>query len=129
MQIKLTPFIAMWICFFSMKVTADEAHEKLYLTQIINQLDAVKPLITAANHEQDKNLRITFHYTAYRDANGTFHHGLLEDINEIQKGIQEKLNQTTHEPRHFKEIKGDYVEANNITSNLFTNLAERNHVK
>ena len=60
---------------------------------MINQLDALKPLIIAANKEQEPNARIKFHYTFYRDFNGITHNGLLEDIHEIKKGIQEKLNQ------------------------------------
>jgi RAQPRD family integrative conjugative element protein len=109
MQIKITPFIALWIAFFSMKVMADETHERMYLTQIVNQLSAIKPLIVSANHEQVPDTRIKFHYSAYRDANNTLHNGLLEDINEIQKGIEEKLNQKMSEPRHFVKIRGDYA--------------------
>lgn len=87
---------------------ADEAKERIYLVQILNQLDAVQPIILAAAKEQPKNIRIQFHYTRYTDAKGQVHNGLLEDIQAIRAGIEQKLNQTSVEPRVVQPIKGDY---------------------
>jgi RAQPRD family integrative conjugative element protein len=129
MEIKITLLIAIVIGLFSLPAIANEAGEKIYLTQIMNQLDAIKPLIIAANNEQEKGTRIKFRYTSYRDSNGMSHNGLLEDINIIQKGIQEKLNQTLSEPRHFQAIKGDYLDLKNVKSNLPGNAAEINYDK
>lgn len=96
-------------CLLSVRTFASESLEKIYLVQMINQLEALKPLIMAAKKQQPNNLRIKFHYTSYRDASNKLHNGLLEDINEIEKGIKAKLNQTSNEPRRFLPIKGDYV--------------------
>lgn len=109
MKNKITYLVAIFICLLSFQAFASDSHEKIYLVQMINQLESLKPLIIAAAKEQPKNLRIQFHYTAYRDVTNKPHNGLLEDINEIEKGIQEKLNQTVSEPHRFAEIKGDYV--------------------
>lgn len=98
------------LAMISLNVLADENHEKIYLTQMLNQLNALKPLIFSAAHEQDKQARIEFHYTEYHDSNGIQHNGLLEDINNIEGGIRAKLNQQYHEPRYFPAIKGDYIE-------------------
>lgn len=94
---------------FSLSIFASETNERIYLTQILNQLAATKPLIVAAAKEQPKSNRIQFHYIAYRDANGKSQNGLLEDINEIEKGIREKLHHTSTEPRIVTAIKGDYI--------------------
>ena len=86
---------------------ASETLEKSYLIQMINQLEAMKPLVLAAKHEQLTNLRLQFHYTSYYDSHGK-HNGLFEDINAIEQGIKDKLSQTSIEPHRFAPIKGDY---------------------
>jgi len=87
---------------------ANTVDENVYLKQIVNQLDAVQPLILAAEKAQPKNKRIQFHYTKYKDAQGIVHNGLLEDIQVIKKGINQKLDQVSAEPRQVMAIKGDY---------------------
>lgn len=88
---------------------AEENQEKIYLIQMIHQLEALKKLTMAAEKEQVINSRIQFHYRAYVDSSNKLHNGLFEDIHEIEKGIKEKLQQTTTEPHRFQAIKGDYV--------------------
>lgn len=109
MKQKIIILCLLFTCFLSIRTFASEYLEDVYLVQIINQLESLKPLIIAAKNEQPNNLRIKFHYTSYRDASNKLHNGILEDINEIEKGIKEKLNQTSNEPRRFMPIKGDYV--------------------
>jgi RAQPRD family integrative conjugative element protein len=88
---------------------ASEKQEREYLLQLLNQLDAMQPLIIAAEKEQPKNLRVQFHYTKFKDSEGQIHNGLLEDIEAIRGGIKEKLNETQIEPRVVTPIAGDYV--------------------
>jgi len=99
---------------FSYAAYASNEQERIYLVQLINQLDALKPTILAAAREQPKNQRVTFHYHAWKDANGQSHNGLLEDITLIKQGIEEKLHSTAIEPRTAKPLQGDYF---NITPN------------
>ena len=94
---------------FSSSSFATESQEKIYLTQILNQLDAMQPLIIAAKGAQPQNTRIQFHYTKYHDDKGKLHNGLLEDIQAIKAGITQKLNTTGIEPRIVAPIKGDYL--------------------
>ncbi|MEO8964500.1 MAG: RAQPRD family integrative conjugative element protein [Gammaproteobacteria bacterium] len=129
MKIKNFLIVAIIISVFSIKSMADDAREKIYLIQMINQLDAIKPLILAAANEQENDARIKFHYKSYRESNGLLHNGLLEDINEIKKGIQDKLNQTTAEPHHFQAIKGDYLDLKNVKSNSLGNVMVVNNAK
>lgn len=96
------------ISFLSIQGYANEKNERAYLIQMFNQLESLKPLVVAASKEQPNNLRIMFHYTAYKDTANVLHNGLLEDINEIEKGIKDKLNQISIEPHRFTIIKGDY---------------------
>lgn len=77
---------------------ASETQEKMYLVQILNQLNAIRPTILAAKKEQPSNRRVKFHYQS-----------LLEDIEAIKKGINEKLAEVAIEPRAVVPIKGDYT--------------------
>ncbi len=82
--------------------------ENIYLKQILNQLDAIQPLIIAAEKSQPKNQRIQFHYNKYKDDHGVIHNGLIEDIQTIRSGLNQKLNQISVEPRSVVALKGDY---------------------
>lgn len=95
-------------CLWTASYGAEEK-ERIYLTQILNQLDAIKPLILAAQKEQPATNRIKFHYVGYRDYQGKQHSGLLEDINAIYSGIREKLDHAPVEGRIFVPIHGDYL--------------------
>jgi hypothetical protein len=71
--ISLMIFLA---CFLPRISFANTLNEDVYLKQIVNQLDAVQPLILTAEKAQPKNKRIQFHYTKYKDANGKNYNGL-----------------------------------------------------
>ncbi len=102
--------ITVAMTFLSINGFADATQEKIYLVQILNQLNAMQPLVLAAQQAQPFNTRIQFHYTHYRDTDGHLCNGLLDDITAIKKGITEKLNQPAIEPRTVKPIKGDYLD-------------------
>ncbi|GEM_PF-1537350 len=108
---KNTLQLLMFVCIsiVSIHVLASTDKEKIYLVQMINQLDALKPLAISASKEQEKFQRIQFHYLAFQDSDGYKHNGILEDINEIKQGIQQRLANITIQPHQFSKIQGDYV--------------------
>jgi len=85
--------------------------ERIYLVQLINQLNAMLPIIRMAEKSQPKNQRVNFRYYAWKDAGGNKHNGLLEDVQAIKTGIEEKLNAITIEPRAIAPMGGDYVDS------------------
>ncbi|MCD6047009.1 MAG: hypothetical protein K0S08_656 [Gammaproteobacteria bacterium] len=91
--------------------------EKAYLIQIINQLDALQPLILAAQQAQLTDKRVTFHYTHYQDNQGQTHNGLLEDTQSIKAGVIQYLNQPTVEPRVVQPLQGDYLDLKSVPNN------------
>lgn len=109
MKIKSILIIVLCLCCMSKAALASEEKERIYLIQMINQLDALKPLVFSASKEQKNNSRIKFHYTSFVDSNGKLQNGLLEDINDIKNGIQARVNQPEIEPHRFEAIKGDYI--------------------
>ena len=78
------------------------------LVQIINQLNAITPLIEKAKHYQKKNTRVQLHLTKFKCSDGKNHNGLSEDIGEIKKGIAAYLNKPTIEPRTIKPLDDDF---------------------
>jgi RAQPRD family integrative conjugative element protein len=94
---------------FTQQTFANDIQEKTYLEEIVNSLNAIQPLIIAAEKEQPHNTRVKFHYTKFKDGEGIWHNGLMDDMHAIKNGIIEKLNQVTLEPRVISSIEGDYL--------------------
>lgn len=94
-KIFVTVFIAMMIV---RPAWADTDIEKAQLARIRQALDSLSPLISAAEHEQEKMMRVQFQYDWLR-----------ADIEKIKQGIEEKLKQVPIEPRRVVPIKGDYI--------------------
>lgn len=92
--------------------------ERVYLLQMKHQIEAIKTTLIAAKKEQNPEARVVFHYTSYRDAKGLWHNGLLEDLEQMETGIQEKLEGVSIEPRTVPPIAGDYEEAVEAEENL-----------
>jgi RAQPRD family integrative conjugative element protein len=109
MKVKSIFFIGLCLCCIAISAFANEENEKMYLIQMLNQLDALKPLVIAASEEQVKNTRVKFHYTSFMNSSGKPQNGLLDDINEIEKGIHARINQTDVAPHKFDAINGDYI--------------------
>lgn len=87
---------------------ASPEQERVYLLQLVHQIDVMKPTLLAAEREQSKTLRIQFHYTAYRDAQGQWRPGVWEDLQKIRAGIEEKLENAPVDARTLEPVQGDY---------------------
>lgn len=90
--------------------TDSSEQERIYLVQLVNQINAMLPIIRAAEKQKPEHMRMQFHYSAYQDVAGKSHNGLLEDVLAIRHGIEEKLNTITLEPRVAQPIRGDYLD-------------------
>ncbi len=95
---------------------ASPEQERVYLLQLIHQIDAMKPTLLAAQQEQSKTARIQFHYMSYHDAQGQQHNGVWEDLQAIRAGIEEKIKNNPIEPRTPEVINGDYRDKMNQES-------------
>lgn len=93
----------------SMTVNASEEKERLYLLQLLNQLNAIKPLIVSASKEQPKMNRIQFTYMPYHDIHGKTHNGLIDDINSVEQKIRSRLSKLSVEPHLIPAVKDDYI--------------------
>ena len=102
-MIKKSFYLLLGLSCFHM-ATANPEAEKVYLIQIVNQLDAMQPLIMAASDAQLPDQRITFHYQQYHDNQGHLHNGLLEDVQAVKAGILEHLHSPAIEPRLVRRL-------------------------
>lgn len=86
---------------------ASPEQERVYLLQLLHQIDAMQPTILEAEKTQNKTARIQFHYHAFQDASGQRHNGVWEDLQQIRFGIQAQLNSTAVEPRLLPPLDED----------------------
>lgn len=84
--------------------------ERQYLTQVLNQLHSLPPLIIEAQRHQVAHQRIPFHYQHFTDAKGQSHNGLLDDVQAISDGVKAALNDTPSEPQVLEPLQGDYLD-------------------
>ena len=90
-------------------VLADDSQMNQTLVQIINQLNAILPLINQAEREQDKTNSEQFHFDAYITADGIRHTGLRQDIIAIRDGLIAQINRPAIEPKYVKPLNNDFV--------------------
>lgn len=89
---------------------ADNAQMNATLVQLINQINAMMPLIDAAEKQQDKTAPMQFHYDTFIDANGIQHNGLRQDLLTIRQSLINEINQPPLAPRTIIPLQLDYVE-------------------
>lgn len=94
-------------------VMASPEQERVYVLQLLHQIDALEFTVLAAQKQQSPDARLQFHYTAYRDQERKLHNGVLEDLKLIRTGIAAHLSEYPEEPRRVVPIQGDYLTDHN----------------
>ncbi len=92
-------------------VSASESTFRDSLVGIINQLQAMKPLIVQAENAQPPHARVQLHFTPWQSADGQWHSGLQTDLNQIQAALIAALNTTQVEPRTVLPLKADFIDS------------------
>ena len=76
---------------------ADADAEREALAHVVHELEALEPLIRAAESQANPDARIRFHYDWFR-----------QDLARVQGGVQEHIDAPRAEPRTFPPLRGDY---------------------
>jgi RAQPRD family integrative conjugative element protein len=76
---------------------ADAAGEREQLARVIHELQAIEPLLRAAQSQANPDARVRFRYDWLR-----------QDLQRIRLGIQEHINAPRTQPRSFPPLRGDY---------------------
>ncbi|MGH8472756.1 MAG: RAQPRD family integrative conjugative element protein [Gammaproteobacteria bacterium] len=90
-------FIAILLLLGITGVEADQAAEREQLARLAHELEALQPLIAAAEAQADYPARIRFQYPWLR-----------QDLDKVRQGILEHLNAPQGEPRQIPPLAGDY---------------------
>lgn len=81
------------------------------LVRIINQLNAIKPIIKEAERYQSDKEPVKLHLKAFKGADDKMHNGVSEDIDLIKKGLIAYLNKPAVAPKKVLPIEGDFIES------------------
>ncbi len=71
--------------------------ERELLVRIAHEIEAIQPLIDQASSQANPDTRIRFQYDWLR-----------QDLDQIQRGIQDHIDAPRSEPRTFPPLRGDY---------------------
>lgn len=80
------------------------------LVRIINQLNAIKPIIKEAERYQPENAPVGLHLKAFKGADNQMHNGVFEDVELIKQGLIAYLNKPLIAPKKVSPIEGDFIE-------------------
>ncbi len=89
--------LAIVVALAASDVNADAHGEREALARVVHELDALKPLIDAAEAEANPDARVRFRYDWLR-----------ADLRQIESGIQDHIDAPRVEPRAFPPLRGDY---------------------
>jgi len=76
---------------------ADADGEREQLARVIHELQAIEPLLRAAQSQANPDARVRFRYDWLR-----------QDLQRMRLGIQEHINAPRTQPRSFPPLRGDY---------------------
>jgi len=101
--------ITIGFCLMSMVAHASEAELNNTLVRVINQLNAVLPLLDEAENEIEPNARIRLHIDAFEGSDGQSHPGVRDDLKQIRNALIDYINKPAIEPKTVKPLAFDFV--------------------
>lgn len=79
------------------------------LVRVINQINAVMPLLDEAQSEIEPNTRIQLHIEPFEGADGKTHAGLRSDLLAIRNALIDYINKPAIEPKTIKPLSLDFI--------------------
>lgn len=101
--------VAMSLMVFANLCSAENVALNETLVRIINQINAILPLLDEANEEIEPNARIMLHVNRFVGADGKHHAGVRNDLLAIRNSLVEFINQPVIAPKTIKPLALDYV--------------------
>lgn len=99
------------VLMFSLSLTTHASDRALNqtLVRVINQINAIMPLLDEAQTEIEPNTRIQLHIDAFEGADGKTHPGLRNDLLMIRNALIEYINKPAMEPKTIKPLALDFI--------------------
>ena len=88
---------------------ADDAALNQTLVRIINQINAILPLLDEAKEEIEPNSRIALHIEAFAGQDNQRHPGIRDDLLSIRDGLIDYINKPAVEPKTVEPLALDFV--------------------
>ncbi|HCD9500963.1 TPA: hypothetical protein NGH35_002805 [Legionella pneumophila] len=99
------------VLMLSLSFTSHASEEALNqtLVRVINQINAVMPLLDEAQSEIEPNTRIQLHIESFEGADGKTHAGLRNDLLAIRNALINYINKPAIEPKTIKPLSLDFI--------------------
>jgi hypothetical protein len=88
---------------------ANDAVLNQTLVRIINQVNAIMPLLDEAQSEIEPNTRIQLHIEPFKGSDGNIHAGLRTDLLSIRNALIDYINKPAIEPKTIKPLALDFI--------------------
>jgi RAQPRD family integrative conjugative element protein len=88
---------------------ASNAELNATLIRVINQLNAVLPLLDEAEDEIEPNARIRLHIDSFEGSDGKKHPGFRDDLKSMRNALIDYINKPAIEPRMVKPLDFDFI--------------------
>lgn len=79
------------------------------LVRVINQINAIMPLLDEAKTEIEPNTRIQLHIESFEGSDGKTHFGLRNDLLVIRNALIDYINTPAIEPKIIKPLALDFI--------------------
>ena len=93
----------------SFTTSANDAALNQTLVRIINQINAIMPLLDEAQSEIEPNTRIRLHIEPFQGSDGNLHPGLRTDLLSIRNALIDYINKPAIEPKTIKPLALDFI--------------------
>ena len=93
----------------SFTTSANDAALNQTLVRIINQINAIMPLLDEAQSEIEPNTRIQLHIDLFEGSDGNTHAGLRTDLLNIRNALIDYINKPAIEPKTIKPLALDFI--------------------
>lgn len=104
---KIMIAVCLYITAFVTYATDDELNTTL--VRVINQLNAIFPLLDEAEGEIKPNARVQLHISTFDGADGVQHPGVREDLKSVRDALVNYINKPAIEPKTVKPLTFDFV--------------------
>lgn len=88
---------------------ATDAELNTTLVRVINQLNAILPLLDEAEDELEPNARIRLHIDSFEGSDGAKHPGVRDDLKSIRNALIDYINKPAIEPKTVKPLAFDFI--------------------
>ena len=79
------------------------------LVRVINQINAILPLLDEAQDEIEPNTRIQLHIESFSGPDEIIHAGLRTDLLAIRNALIDYINKPAIEPKTIKPLTLDFI--------------------